>query len=83
VASNDLLQATAERFDVIVDFTGKQGRSFVLKNDGPAPFPGGGEVVPTEIMMFRIVKPLSSPDTSTISDVLNPVPRNFDPPHCR
>jgi spore coat protein A, manganese oxidase len=79
VASNDLLQATAERCDVIVDFTGKQGQFFVLKNDGPAPFPGGGEAVPTEIMMFRVVKPLSSLDTSTIPDVLNPVPRNFDP----
>jgi hypothetical protein len=50
-----------------------------LKNNAPAPFPGGGEVVPTEVMMFRVVKPLSSPDTSEISSVLNPVPNNFDP----
>jgi spore coat protein A len=79
VALNDLLQAPAERFDVIVDFTGKAGKYFVLKNDAPAPFPGGGEVVPTEVMMFRVVKRLSSPDTSEIPSVLNPVPRNYDP----
>src|SRR5262249_24806232 len=45
VALNTLLQAPAERFDVIVDFTGKGGRNYVLNNNGPAPFPGGGEVV--------------------------------------
>ena len=78
VASTDLLQAPAERYDMIIDFTGKDGEFFVLKNDGPAPFPGGGEVVPTEIMMFRVVKPLSSPDTTTIPDVLNS-PLNINP----
>jgi spore coat protein A len=79
VALNDLLLTSAERFDVIVDFTGKAGKYFVLKNDAPAPFPGGGEVVPTEVMMFRVVKPLSSRDTSEIPDELNPVPRNYNP----
>jgi hypothetical protein len=38
-------------FDAIVDFSGKKGKFLVLKNDAP----GGGEVVPTEIMMFRVV----------------------------
>jgi spore coat protein A, manganese oxidase len=79
VALTTLLQAPAERLDVILDFTGKSGQFFVLKNDGPAPFPGGGEVVPTEIMMFRVTKPLSSPDTTTIPAVLNPVPNTIDP----
>ncbi len=78
VALNTLLQAPAERFDVIIDFTGKSGQFFVLKNDGPAPFPGGGEVVPTEIMMFRVSKPLSSRDTTTIPHVLNPNPMNVN-----
>ncbi len=76
VALNTLLQAPAERFDVIVDFTGKAGKFFVLTNNGPAPFPGGGEVVPTQIMMFRVSKPLSSRDTTTIPHVLNPDPMN-------
>ncbi len=79
VALTTLLQAPAGRFDVIIDFTGLGGQTFVLKNNGPAPYPGGGEVVPTEIMMFRVSKPLSSPDTSTIPAVLNPNPINFNP----
>jgi spore coat protein A len=81
VALTTLLQAPAERLDVILDFTGKGGQFFVLKNDGPAPFPGGGEVVPTEIMMFRVSKPLSSHDTTTIPQVLNPASLNFNPNH--
>lgn len=81
VAQTRLLQAPAERLDVILDFTGKSGQFFVLKNDAPAPFPGGGEVVPTEIMMFRVSKPLSSRDTTTIPQVLNPVSMNFNPNH--
>jgi len=83
VALTILLQAPAERFDVILDFTGKAGQFFVLKNDGPAPFPGGGEVVPTEIMMFRVVKPLSSHDTTTIPQNLNPTPMNLSPRSAR
>jgi spore coat protein A len=79
VVLTTLLQAPAERFDVIIDFTGKSGQTFVLKNDGPAPFPGGGEVVPTEVMMFRVNKPLSSQDRTTIPAVLNPVPNNINP----
>lgn len=79
VSLTTLLQLPAERFDVIVDFTGKGGQFFVLKNDAPAPYPGGGEVVPTEIMMFRVSRPLSSEDTSRIPFVLNPHPMNFHP----
>ena len=79
VALTTLLQLPAERFDVIVDFTGKAGKNFVLTNNAPAPFPGGGEVVPTQIMMFRVSKPLSSKDTSTIPQVLNPRPMNLNP----
>jgi spore coat protein A, manganese oxidase len=72
VKLNELLMAPAERFDIIIDFSGQAGKNFVLTNDGPAPFPGGGEVVPTEIMQFRVVKPLSGKDTSRIPDVLAP-----------
>jgi spore coat protein A len=42
----DLTIAPAERFDVIADFSGQQGKNFVMTNDAPAPFDGGGEVVP-------------------------------------
>ncbi len=40
--NKSLIVAPAERPDVIVDFTGYAGRSIVLYNDAPAPFPGGG-----------------------------------------
>jgi spore coat protein A, manganese oxidase len=37
-----LLTGLAERWDVILDFAGKEGRKFILYNDAPGPFPGGG-----------------------------------------
>ena len=36
-----LITGNAERWDVIVDFTGLAGNSYILYNDAPAPFPGG------------------------------------------
>ena len=36
-----LLTAPAERWDLIVDFTGFTGKSIILYNDAPAPFAGG------------------------------------------
>ena len=36
-----LLTAPGERWDVVVDFAGFGGKSFILYNDAPAPFPGG------------------------------------------
>jgi spore coat protein A len=72
VAMADFLAGPAERFDLIVDFTGKGGKSFTLKNDAPSPFPGGGGADLPQIMQFRVSKPLSSPDSpipSTIGSV--------------
>ena len=37
----NLLLAPAERADVLIDFTGLSGQSFILYNDAPGPFPGG------------------------------------------
>jgi spore coat protein A len=37
----NLLLAPAERADVLIDFSGLAGKSFILYNDAPAPFPGG------------------------------------------
>jgi spore coat protein A len=39
-----LLTAPGERWDAIIDFAGFAGRSFILYNDAPAPFPGGDSV---------------------------------------
>jgi spore coat protein A len=73
VVLTDLLMAPAERFDVIVDFSGCDGMNFVLHNDGAAPYPGGGEVVPLKVMQFRVNKRLSNRDTSEIPQTLLPL----------
>ena len=36
-----LVTAPAERWDLIVDFSGFTGKQIILYNDAPAPFPGG------------------------------------------
>ena len=37
----NLLLAPAERADVVIDFNGYAGSTFILYNDAPGPFPGG------------------------------------------
>jgi len=37
----NLLLASAERADVVIDFNGASGRTFILYNDSVAPFPSG------------------------------------------
>ena len=39
-----LLTGPAERWDLVVDFSGFAGKSLILYNDTPAPFPGGDHV---------------------------------------
>ena len=67
---NDLTVGPAERFDVIIDFSGAEGKSFVLNNDAKAPFPDGDDVIPTDVMLFRVARWKSSPDTSSIPSSL-------------
>jgi spore coat protein A len=74
VTLTDMLMAPAERRDVVIDFTGQQGKNFLLTNDAPAPFPDGDDVVPAEIMLFKVNQRLSSRDTSRVPAVLNSVP---------
>jgi spore coat protein A len=38
----NMLMGPAERSDFIVDFTDYAGKEFILYNDAPGPFPGGG-----------------------------------------
>lgn len=63
-----LFFAPGERMDVIIDFTGFEGKTFTLHNDAPAPFPGGGtELEPGiegSVMQFRVTKAISSKDIS-------------------
>ena len=70
----DFLMAPAERFDLVVDFSGFDGRTFIFENDAPAPYPGGGEVTPSNVMMFRVTRQLSGKDTSTVPSKLATIP---------
>jgi spore coat protein A len=62
-----------ERFDLILDFTKREDESFALINDAPAPYARGGEIVPSDVMLFKVTKPLSGPDTSSLPETLTPV----------
>ncbi len=74
---HSLIVSPGERFDLIVDFTEHKGSNFALINDAPAPYTRGGEVVPTDVMLFKVTKPLSGKDTSSLPDDLVPfVPLN-------
>lgn len=42
--SGSLVTAPAERWDLIVDFTGFAGKKIILYNDAPAPFPDGDDL---------------------------------------
>jgi spore coat protein A, manganese oxidase len=67
-----LLIGPAERFDVVIDFTGCEGKSFSLVNDAPAPYTMGGQYVAEDVMLFKVTRPLSGKDTSTVPDALIP-----------
>ena len=70
-----LLIAPAERFDIVIDFSEYAGKSFCLVNDAPAPYTMGGQYVPADVMLFKVTKPLSGKDMSSLPDALVP----FDP----
>jgi spore coat protein A, manganese oxidase len=67
-----LLIAPGERFDVVIDFSGNEGKSFSLVNDAPAPYTMGGQFVAEDVMLFRVTKPLSVKDTSSVPEMLVP-----------
>jgi spore coat protein A, manganese oxidase len=65
-----LITAPAERWDIIIDFKGFEGKSLILYNDAPAPFPGGDASTDYEsqsnlgpdtrtIMQFRVASGIS------------------------
>lgn len=67
-----LIVSPGERFDLIIDFSQHKGASLAMINDAPSPYPRGGEVEASDVMLFRVTKPLSGKDTSTIPDTLLP-----------
>lgn len=80
---NKLVLAPAERADLIVDFSGHEGRTITLANDAPSPYPGWAtlamEHAPlNELMQFRVTRPLA-PNGRAFS-LPAPVPlTRFDP----
>jgi spore coat protein A len=72
VRLTELTIASAERFDVIIDFSGADGKFFVLTNDANAPFPDGDDIIPGDVMLFRVTKHSSGRDTSALPKFLVP-----------
>ena len=75
VASGSLITGNAERWDVLVDFTGFANSQVILYNDAPAPFPGGdprndfinaaGTSPDTrQIMRFDVIPATGEPDAA-------------------
>jgi spore coat protein A len=65
VTLNRLLLGPAERADLIVDFSGLEGRTVTLSNNGAAPFPGWDMMTMhhaalSELMQFRVTLPKTS-----------------------
>ena len=74
VQLTELTVGPAERFDVVIDFSGAFGKFFVMNNDAKAPFPDGDDVIPTEVMLFKVTKRLSGFDTSSVPSTLPAAP---------
>ena len=80
VALNKVLLAPAERADLIVDFSGLEGKTVTLSNNAPAPFPGWDTITPhhlalLELMQFRVTLPLSSNGKSFSMPPPRPLPK--------
>jgi spore coat protein A len=73
LSTHYLIFSPGERFDIVIDFSDHVGASLAMTNDAPAPYARGGEVVPSEVMLFKVTKPLSGEDTSLLPDALVPM----------
>ena len=74
-----LLMGPAERADLIVDFSGLEGKTVTLSNDAHSPFPGWEmQMTPhaplSELMEFRVTLPLSSKGKSFSMPPSRPLP---------
>lgn len=70
--SHYLIFSPGERFDLVIDFSKHKGENFALLNDAPAPYARGGEIVPKDVMLFKVTKLLAGKDTSSLPDALSP-----------
>jgi spore coat protein A len=67
-----LIISPGERFDIVIDFSEHKGMNLALINDAPAPYARGGEIVPSDVMLFKVTKPLAEKDTSSLPETLVP-----------
>jgi spore coat protein A len=67
-----LIFSPGERFDLIIDFSQHKGANLAMTNNAPAPYARGGEIVPSDVMLFKVTKPLSGTDTSSLPETLVP-----------
>ncbi len=73
-----LLLGNAERADVIVDFTGKAGTTYILYNDAPAPVPAGDPRIDyytgnpdfTDAGGAATTRPGQGPNTRTVMQIV-------------
>jgi spore coat protein A len=75
-----LIFSPGERFDLVIDFSDCKGMNLAMTNNAPAPYARGGEIVPAEVMLFKVTKPLSGKDSSTVPETLVPF-TPLDPAH--
>ena len=70
-----LALAPAERADVVIDFSGKAGKEFLVQNSAPAPFPDGGALgaVPM-FLQFRVGATVSEPDRPLPANLVSAPP---------
>jgi spore coat protein A len=65
-----LIVSPGERFDIVIDFSQHKGESLAMTNDAQAPYARGGEIVPSDVMLFKVTKALSGSDTSSVPETL-------------
>jgi len=70
-----MILSPGERFDIVIDFSELKGMNLAITNDAPAPYARGGQIVPSDVMLFKVIKPLSGPDASSVPETLAPFAR--------
>jgi spore coat protein A len=83
VMMEKLLLGPAERADLIVDFSGLDGKTVTLNNDAASPFPGWSMMVPPqtplgEFMQFHVTRPLKGAKTVFALPPAHPAPPPAD-----
>lgn len=86
--ASSILMGSAERTDVIIDFSDPAlaGKSIILTNSAPIPFPNGSNpnsATVGQLMAFRVTKPLIGTDTSQVPTTLRPLPNLGTPVRTR